>query len=237
LVPAVIQFRLARTPTEGFMSSRCLWSVWVGVAVVAAAAGDAAAGPLKWSYTAESVAAAGGNWAHFGTDTQTTFDPVTSVETQTQFQMIADIGAFTAGDHDGSGSIPVVSIGPDRLQPYAMDDAWASNRPPAFRIDVTITDVESGASHQLLYPVAGVSNGYFETGSFVVGLITVHRTDEFDLGGNHYSVRPRLRPTESANRIELDVTISEANQTPEPGTMALAVVGLVGIAAVRFRRR
>jgi hypothetical protein len=208
----------------------------------------ASAGPiLGWGYAVKVAAEDGGPFAHFGIDTKDWFIPPSpsgdpSQEGKTDYQMIAHIGASLSGQMTGSAVgqdvIHISSVGPAELTPYAMDDAWAAGVPRGFRITIRITDDSSSAFQDLSYAAHGSSLGFFLTGTGVTNVTVEERTDTFTLGGNEYTVHPSVRGSESAEHIELSVEVKPVPAaTPEPGTLALAGIGLTAVVGLRRRRK
>ena len=111
----------------------------------------------------------------------------------------------------------------------------ALNRPTHFVVKVTILDESSGHAADLEYTASGSSNGFFLSGMGVVNLDVESRIHMFELGRNRYTIQARVRESESTAHIELDIEATHHN--PEPGTLALAGLGLVGLATRRLRYR
>jgi hypothetical protein len=206
--------------------------------------------PIGWSYTAKLEGDDGGPYAHFGTATHYWYIPPTfpgeqGQEGQTDYQMIANVRASSDGHRFGSAvgsaylegaGLYITSSGVGAVRAYDLGDEWASQVSPTFWLRLRITDDASAESRDLSYRASGGASGYFLTGHGATSLHIEDRADTFTLGENRYTVRPRVRSSESAEHIELDVEVGPAAATPEPGTLALAGIGL-GAAALRLRRR
>jgi hypothetical protein len=200
-----------------------------------ALAPDAHAGPVRWNYSGNVEAANGGPYAHFGVEEQHWFDPTTGAEGITPYQILGRIDATFSGSGAGRETIHAAGYDVTCLEAFPIDDPWALNRPTTFLVRVTILDEASGAAADLEYNASGTSNGLFLTGTGVISLTVASRIDEFVLGGNHFTVQTRFRESESAGHIELDIDAVHPN--PEPGTLALAGIGLFGALGWRLRRR
>jgi hypothetical protein len=214
----------------------------------------APAEPIGWSYTVKLEGDDGGPYAHFGTATHYWYIPPTfpgeqGQEGQTDYQMIANVRASSEGHLFGSAvglayvdgaGLYITSLGVGDVRAYDLGDEWASGVSPTFWFRVRVTDDASAESRDLSYRASGGASGYFLTGHGATSVHIEDRTDTFTLGENRYTVRPRVRSSESAEHVELDVEVGPAAATPEPGTLALAGVGLaplMGAFARRFRRR
>jgi MYXO-CTERM domain-containing protein len=214
---------------------RCRLVAWAAPALaVLLATQSAAAGPIGWGYSAEVTANPGGHWVTFGVEYQTTVDPATGGEVSTPYLLMADVGRVSWGTGSDSGTARVGTFGPDDIHTYSTDDPWALTRPSVFTLQFDLTDAASGETRSLSYGVMGGSHGYFTSGTGVVSLTPDERADTFVLGGNRYTVRPVARESESAAYLDVDVTVGPA-AAPEPGTLALAVVGLAAV-VLRARR-
>jgi hypothetical protein len=207
----------------------------VVVCGMSAVAAPVSAGPMGWSYSAE-VKAFDGEWVEFGIESQTHYDPVTQAETQTPYLIMANIARSDAGSGTGSETIRVGSYSTADLSPYPLDDLWAVTRGAGFSFWFTLTDSASLESRTLEYHLSGTSNGYFTSGTGVVNIsLDQQRTDGFVLGGTRYTLRPVVSQSESAAYLDMQVTTAPG--TPEPGTLALAGFGLASVAGLRLRRR
>lgn len=206
------------------------------------------AGPIGWGYTARVETDRGESFVHFGVETHHWYIPPmfpgeSGQEGQTDYQIIANIAANSSGQHSGSvvgspwmGGIHLTSVSPSQLEAHSIDNDWASQLPTSFWFRLRITDDASGEFRDLSYTMGGGASGFFTSGTGVVYLSVEDRTDTFALGGNQYTVRPRIRRSESADHIEMDVAVDPLT-TPEPGTFALAGLGLFGAGVVRRLRR
>ena len=207
----------------------------VGVAgVVLGLAGTAAAGPIGWSYSGVVEAPNGGPWVHFGAEEKDWYDPATGESGVTPYQILGQIDATFSGSESGPGTARLASYDVTNLHSYPIDDEWALNRPNWFQVRLTIRDEVSGEWQELEYDATGASAGFFLTGTGVVNLSVDSRADVFHLGDYTYTVQARVRESESAAHIELDVDMVH---NPEPGTLALAGMGLAGTLGWRVRRR
>jgi hypothetical protein len=215
---------------------RCRLLAWAALAILLAPQ-LVTAGPIGWGYSADITAGNNGQWVSFGVEYQNTRNPATGEESSTPYQLLANIARVNWGPRSGSGTVRVGSFGPADIQPYPMDDPWALARPGVFTLQFDLTDSASGQTRSLSYGVMGMSHGYFTTGTGVVSLIPDERSDTFVLGGNRYTVRPVARESESAAYLDLDVEVGPAVANPEPGTLALAGLGLAAVGLVRVRRR
>jgi hypothetical protein len=116
-------------------------------------------------------------------------------------------------------------------------------------VDLLSMFTQPGMVHQLLMdPLPGDSNALDQLGSFCLGTGDV--ADEFQMGHNspesYIPTGIRLTvthgaaaPTDCFGPEATTITLLQVDPTvaPEPGTIALLVPGLVGIAALRRKRR
>lgn len=193
----------------------------------------ASAGPIGWTYGVQT-SALDGSHVYFGTEYQTTVDPVTGTEVRTPYLMVGNIDRWATGSGTGSQTLRLGSFGPNDLAPFPTNDPWAITRPGSYELQVTLTDTVSNESATLNYFVQGFSDGYFQTGTGVVTLSLEDRTDTLVLGGNRYTVHPTVSNSESAASLDLQVGVTSA--TPEPGAFALAGFGLATCGVWRRRR-
>jgi uncharacterized protein (TIGR03382 family) len=195
----------------------------------------ASAGPIRWHYSGAVEATNGGPFAHFGAEDKHWFDPTTGTEGVTPHQILGRIDATFSGSGTGNEVIHAAAFDSTCLEAFPIDDAWALNRPNRFLVKVTILDEASGQTADLEYTASGTSNGFFLSGTGVVELDLESRIDVLRLGGNQYTVEARVRGSETAAHIEFDIAATHHN--PEPGTLALAVMGLAGLVTRRLRYR
>jgi hypothetical protein len=195
----------------------------------------ASAGPIPWSYQGTIEAINSGPYVQFGVEDQPWFDPATGGAVVTPYQILGRIDATFSGTASGQATIHAAAYDVTRLEAFPIDDEWALNRPNRFQVRVTILDETSDQARDLVYVGQGSSSGFFLSGTGVVNLSLESRMDVFELGKYRYSVEARVRDSESAAHIELDVGVVRHN--PEPGTLALAGIGLFGLGILRRFRK
>jgi hypothetical protein len=139
------------------------------------------------------------------------------------------------GDQDITYSVmgvgPTYVEGPNQIIPYgpaAIDPAPAGSWPDLVPIVLTITDGASGGTHEIPLRVSFLEGdyAYFRGGEGQV-------IDSFRLGGSRYSVALNDEPLPT----RLEVHVEAAAQSPEPATLTLACLGLLGTAARWYRGR
>ena len=211
--------------------SAALGAVLVLTMLVSTATG----GPIRWEYSGTVEATNGGPFAHFGVEDKHWFDATTGTEEVTPHQILARIDATFSGAATGDETIHAAALDASRLEAFPIDDGWALNRPNHFLVKVTILDEASGQAADLEYTASGTSSGFFLSGTGVINLAVDSRINTLELGRNRYTILARIRESESAAHIELDIEATHHN--PEPGTLALAVMGLAGLVTRRLRYR
>jgi hypothetical protein len=208
---------------------RSRWT-WIGLVMTAVSAGPAAAEPIGWRYRADvSIPAAHAD----------------------NFRLVwlAQTGEYrtTVPIHDGAVGFQLFRseavVGP----PRSPDQTTVEY---SFDVSFRITDRASGES--AVIPFSGwyeawwtfdpreASGSPWELEYEGSGFGNFDNPSRFQLGRNVYTVRgygggPGQLPD---GTIEVSVAPADApNQTPEPGTLALAGLGLAALGAARLRRR
>lgn len=136
----------------------------------------------------------------------------------------------------GAGSLNYISLGVQSKQAYRFDTAAPTDPAPANTVlfDVWVTDVASGETGHMSFTLAA----YLLTG------LPLTDSSELVFGGegggtlllgeNRYKIKLKTGDSDSSTWVYADLEVS-ATGTPEPGTLALAAMGL-GVTGWRIRR-
>jgi hypothetical protein len=189
----------------------------------------AAAGPIEWGYLA-SFDPDGGGRLGLG---RTVVGP----------DGVLEIVASLRGEDleaPGFGS-QRIRIGSLLDIDVTTDDGFQMPSRQQFVSDLTITDFASGESGKVTV---------FGTGKYLGDDLLLDRRvmlelgagsdrRELTLGGNRYDIAYSIVQGEDdrISTLVADVTVSPTAATPEPGTLALAGLGLCGLGLVRRLRR
>lgn len=205
------------------------------LAVLLGSAVPTLAGPLPWSYYVRFGAPDSADAILLGTDTRTSFDPVSGAETSTPVYLIyrtyafgpsrinfetppgpTDLFSFNSGNWEIVETLPANTVANRFTLNYGFE-----NRDAVF---------VSGVVEGTISADGAFSSG---TGNFTIGL---DEERELDIAGQRARLVFGVRESESASTIEWTVT-PEAAKTPEPATLVLAGLGFAGVLGARFRRR
>lgn len=204
------------------------------VAVTLAAAATTLAGPVPSAWTLKSAISTqmGGDGLEVGPFIQSgpTGEPVTVMGT---VPLPAGMAVTEFAGDDGRVRVATAGKGGYTLSEFTPIDA----RDTVFTLTLTLTDAASGTSGDLTFTgrpallvgpdlgsPAEVTLGFEGPGS---GSVT--------LGGRRYDVTLGTDESDSGSYLTADVTCT--HETPEPATLALAAVGLLGAAGGRRVRR
>jgi hypothetical protein len=206
-------------------------AAWAGLAV-ALLPQLATAGPIAWSMRGEAEPFGPGNEFSLGTYTR----PIGSGES---FEVVHAYGqlpeVLTA---TGTGPQTYIQLGAQSKQAYRFDTTPADPSPgnrALFR--VWVTDVASGETGHL---------SFFVTAYLLTGLPFTDSSEmvfggegggTLLLGGNRYDVALKASDGDEGTYVSADLVVAPATATPEPGTMALAGLGLAAVGLLRARRR
>jgi hypothetical protein len=171
----------------------------------------AAGGPIGWGYHAEVTYA-----QDYGSKFTVTLEPDGTVTTLPGEQSLVRLFSSN-GDPE---------LGPGQTHVYY-----------GFTVDVTITDHASGESGTRTF-----TGGYLKLWGGEGGAAMIISSfggdpdgEALELGGNRYTVRASSLGQWTFPTGEMVVQVDPTAATPEPGTLALAALGL-GVVVVRRRR-
>lgn len=226
--------------------------LWPALAAALLLVGAAAAEPIHWTYMPAFAGNLGSQYVSDGFGMRLDGNEPAGVR---HYQGYTKLTAAPGGDQFGSGLVTVGAVGHG-------DFYWAgtADPPPAFPIDpqfvasITITDAASGESGTASIFGQATSRDAWLGAPADVNLPDVGQmwgdpswVQELTLGGNRYRVVFGERKTNprdggpfvggmwDALDVVADVRVLPAG-VPEPGTLALAAVGLAGLAGVRRRK-
>lgn len=221
--------------------NRLLLTVVSVVSVLA----SASAGPIPWMYSATIRPADGADGIFLGHETFWEYDPVAQSEKGTTYNVLSNVtktGYSTSGtetpvitSQTPNNSVSLFDFGygawTTTLQ-LPADQTFAMNK---FTLDYAFADGDSQSETYHGSVEGSISaSGIFTsgTGNFWIGL---NHTDTVQLGNRKAKVRFWGSNNESHSTIFMDVT--DVVETPEPGTLALAGIGLAGLAGFKLRRK
>ncbi len=201
--------------------------------VTAAVAATATAGPLPgWTYTAAVAPAGGAAAMHLDEGVRVELDPITFEERSIPYTIIGRVNTTTSGTVDLGAAVAVhkfadldweVYDGPSPVQPLGA----------GFTLSVLFTDPDGNTAVVSADGAAAAAPKFMGgTGQYEIAL---RQTRSFELGGRRFRVAFDDTPGEAGTDVGFSVT-SESVETPEPITLALAVVGLAGLAVARRRK-
>jgi hypothetical protein len=190
----------------------------------------AAAGPIEWDFSVTSRTDPPGEHVYLG-EYQLNFGPGDPV---TVYVLTGRTGGASGSL---SGSVSDMVVGGTGKQDWEYVHTPPESRPTEYEFRFDITDRASGESGSAVYTIRpSFSHGFPDTHYGEVSI----RLDEqatFNLGGNRYDLALHTHEDETGALILADVTVTPGAATPEPGTLALAGVGLGAAGLVRRLRR
>jgi hypothetical protein len=230
--------------------------LWPALAAALLLVGPAAAEPIPWTYTPAFAGNLGSQYVTTGFGAR--LDPF-EPDGLRHYQGYTKLTAAPGGGHAGSA---VVTVGAVAHGEFYWTGADAP--PPAFPVDpnfvaaITITDTASGQSGTVSVIGTATSQDSWLGAPADANLPDAGQmwgdaswVQDLTLGGNRYRVAfgerktnprdggPFLGGTWDALDVVADVRVVPDVHAPEPGTLALAgigLVGLVGLIGVRRRR-
>jgi hypothetical protein len=201
----------------------------IALALAAAAAGTAAAEPLDWNYTATFRPAGESTGIVLGGEVKPGVD--------TPFVVLLRPGG-PGWKPPASGDVPPG----ERVEAFAFahGDWELTTVPPRepvsdgrFTLALTFTDA-AGNTGAVSADGTIRASGVFTsgTGNFTLGL---SGSEAVSVGGRRAMVTFGTRESESVNRVVFQLDAMPTTDTPEPGTLALAGAGLIGLVGWRVR--
>lgn len=204
----------------------------------------ASAGPIEWSYSAHVRTSAGTGVLKIGSY-QLLYDPSgngTSEPISGNYTLTVPFAERTIA----GTSADATGVNSDTIAPFSVGHGYSlvptANAPPSdttFLVDLTITDSASGQSGTVsLTGSAGAST--WETFPTPALFSLSMNPDQSDLvlGSNRYRVAALGGlPDELDEPAAASFRITATADTPEPGTLLLAAVGLSGVGFGWVRRR
>jgi hypothetical protein len=139
----------------------------------------------------------------------------------------------------GSDSQTYINLGVQSKQGYRFDTAPPSN--PAIDnkvlFTVWVTDIASGESDFLSFDLSAfLLTGLPQSDSSEM-VFGGEGGGVLLLGGNRYDVTLKTGDSDSATWVYANLEVAPAVATPEPGTLALAALGVCGLGVVRRIRK
>jgi len=192
----------------------------------------AAAGPIGWSIRGEPDPAGIGYFVPLGP-----YDAVGPEGERTTYYALADLpGAMSDTGHDTTTGVRVGGLSKQAYHLFTIPPPGSATFNP-FSWKVSVTDTASGETGVVFFPItASLATGMPDlTNSEVV--LSGSGEGAFRLGRNDYALRLSTTESETGLWVVADVSVAPTANTPEPGTLALAGLGLGGIALIRSRRR
>jgi hypothetical protein len=188
----------------------------------------ASAGPIEWDFRITSRTDPPGDRVYLG-EYQLRFGPS---DPQSVYVFT---GRPAGGSGSTSGSVTNMVVAGTGKQDWEFTTRPGGG-PTEFEFRFDITDRASGESGSAVYTVRpSFSNGFPDTYYGEVS-IWIDEQATFDLGGNRYDLVLRTIEDASSHFIMADVTVTPSATTPEPGTLALAGVGLAPLIGAFVRR-
>lgn len=193
----------------------------------------AGAGPIAWEMRGDIDHSRLGTEFYLGTVTR----PVGDGEATETFHAYGQMpeGLLPVG----AGSQNYINLGVQskrgyRLGAAAPTDPALGNTVP---FNVWVTDAASGETGHLSFTLYGfllTGGPYGGNSEFVFGGVG---GGALLLGGNRYDVQLKTGDSESNTWVYANLTVAPATATPEPGTFALAALGLGAAGVVRRVRK
>lgn len=197
------------------------------------------AGPIEWTYSARLRTAGGTELLDLGTVTLGHYS-----EGMGHGEWITDEYTLTlpqpeqtaTGTGTGRQVFPIFSFG-SGLRVHPVAEAPAADR--EFLLDFTLTDTASGASGTIAYTGTAGASVLNERDNlrplFSAGVD--QESAELMLGGRRYRITTeRSLPGDIEESAQLWFTVDAVQETPEPGTLLLAAVGLGAVGVRRMRK-
>lgn len=208
----------------------------------------ATAEPIGWSYTVTTGTPTGAPYLYIGTvshadwggpgvgDITNTYRAYNPVSSGTQsgthtgdMRYVSPGGSLSAALHVGDVGYPTLDLVSDSMgiPPRPSDPTW--------RVSMAITDAASGQAGTASFDwTPFVFPDVFTSGTGVVDWKQESQTKTLVLGDHRYTVTTFQQDHESHAELLAEVTVTQ--NTPEPGTLALAGIGLAGVGLRRVRR-
>lgn len=208
----------------------CLASAVVGLSLLVTPQ-LASAGPIGWSYQTSIIASPDHGRLYAGSDVYYLPD---ESGTMTLYGFVELPYVFSGSE---TGSVSNVRLaGVSKAAYEYRDEPPGPNGLDAVYLRVEVTDTASGQTASAdLYLSAYLLSAL--PGEIRAEAYINARGDlSFVLGENRYDIAVTDGYTESGSWISASVTVTPA-ATPEPGTLALAGLGLAAVGAIRSRRR
>lgn len=121
---------------------------------------------------------------------------------------------------------------------YTLGELFpADARDSVFTVTLSLTDAASGQTGELVFtglPTLTLGPAVDSPGALTLGF-EGSGVQSVTLGGLRYDVRLGTGGSDTESYLTADVTCT--HDAPEPATLALAAVGLLGAAGLRMRRR
>lgn len=208
---------------------------WIAFAAATLVAGTAAAEPLQWNYTARFRSPSGTQAILLGQEMYHEYNHDTGVETDTNYYILLDVGI-------GWSQTRTATSG-EWQEPYSFgygDWRLSTELPPnvsdgRFAFELALTDADGNVGMTSPHTGSIGAGGVFTTGTGNFG-IGFSGSQTVRVGERDVRVTFGNRESESANRVTFLVEDLGPAQVPEPATLTLAGVGLVGVGLLRRRR-
>lgn len=191
----------------------------------------AAAGPIEWSFRADPDPS-----MYWGIVSIGTYQATGPEGERTTYYAYANTPEGLMGvGHDSMTDVRVGVLSKQAYNLYTSPPPGANTANP-FTWNVWLTDAQSGETGVASFQItASLLTGMPDLSNSEVAL-SGSGGGAFRLGNNDYSVRFSTGESETGLWVLADVSAAPTATTPEPGTLALAGVGLAAV-GLRLRRR